>query len=150
VRREFPFVALLVFLFCGCADLCRNDEVGRVASPDQKVEAVIFQRDCGATTDFSTQISIIPKGGRLPREAGNVFIADTDHGKAPSASWGGPSAEVAWLTNRTLRIVSHPGARIFQQESIISVPTDLKKEDIAIVYGSAVDKAAQPAAGADR
>ena len=74
-------LGLTVVLSSSCGR-CGNDEVVRVPSPDAKFEAVVFQRDCGATTGFSTQVSVVTKGASLPNEAGNVFIADTDHGKA--------------------------------------------------------------------
>jgi hypothetical protein len=91
--------------------------VARVPSPDAKYEAVVFQRDCGATTDFSTQISVLPKGVSLPGAAGNVFIADSNHGAAPRATWGGPEVDVRWSGNRRLSVVTHPAARISRNVS---------------------------------
>jgi hypothetical protein len=76
--------ALLLCLNAGC-DLCGNEEAFRVPSPDGKIEAVVFERDCGATTDFSTQISILPKGASVQSGAGNALTADTNHGAAPAA-----------------------------------------------------------------
>jgi hypothetical protein len=114
----------LVLLFgvcCGCVDPCGNDEVDRVPSPDGKFEAAIFQRDCGATTDFSTQISILSKGGALPKKAGNAWVADSNHGAAPTGKWGGPTVEVRWSTNRKLTVVRHPAARISRNESVVTV-----------------------------
>src|SRR5688572_31763376 len=104
IRRANSLLILpFLFLLQGCG-LCSNDEVGRFASPDSKLEAVVFQRDCGATTGFSTQVSIVLKGSPLPDQGGNVFVADADHGRAPSASWGGPPVNVAWSSRRTLKL----------------------------------------------
>jgi hypothetical protein len=133
VRIHVLLVGILT-LSCGCG-LCRNEEQFRVASPDATLEAVIFQRDCGATTGFSTQISIINKGSRLTDDGGNLFVADTDHGKAPAASWGGPEVEVVWESTRTVRVLTHRDARVFHQESVISVSTGLfSKEEVAAKY----------------
>jgi hypothetical protein len=55
--------------------LCGNEVVQKAVSPDGTRRAVVFQRDCGATTGFSTQISIIGSSEDLPNEGGNVFIA---------------------------------------------------------------------------
>ena len=67
------------------AGACRNEILGSHYSPTKQLKAVVFQRDCGATTGFSIQISIMPANIALPNEGGNVFVADTDHGKSPSA-----------------------------------------------------------------
>ena len=93
VPARVLLLGLTVVLSSGCG-LCANDEVVRIPSPDTKFEAVVFQRDCGATTGFSTQVSVVTRGASLPNEAGNVFIADTDHGKATSASWGGQPVDL--------------------------------------------------------
>ncbi|MFN3943869.1 MAG: hypothetical protein ACK4K7_02920 [Allosphingosinicella sp.] len=34
----------------GCSDGCANQVVGRADAPDGQRSAVMFQRDCGATT----------------------------------------------------------------------------------------------------
>lgn len=60
-----------------------NNIIDEVYSPDNKYKAVIFDRDAGATTGFNTQISIISSKSSLPNNPGNLFIADTDHGKGP-------------------------------------------------------------------
>jgi hypothetical protein len=96
---------------------------------------VVFQRDCGATTDFSTQISIVVKGKPLSDTGGNVFVADSDGGKAPRAGWGGPPADIEWLGNRKLRVITHPDSRIFRKE--ISVPVSIgvfSMEKVSIEY----------------
>jgi hypothetical protein len=131
------FYVLLVSiatLLGGCG-LCNNDEQFRVASPDSALEAVIFQRDCGATTGFSTQISIVTKGSKLPNGGGNLFLADTDHGKAPAASWGGPEVAVDWVSKRTVRVVTPRGARVFHKEPAISISTGiLSRENVTAEY----------------
>ncbi len=45
-------------------------------SPDGTYRAVVFQRDCGATTWFTTQVSIVRRWWWLPNDAGNVFNAE--------------------------------------------------------------------------
>ena len=37
---------------------------------------MVFQRDCGATTGFSTQISILGAAQELSNVSGNIFIMD--------------------------------------------------------------------------
>jgi hypothetical protein len=104
---------VMAILLAGCGDGCRNDIVSRIASPDRGHSAVLFQRDCGATTGFSTQISVLPAGGE-PADGGNVFRADSGRDAAIRiGSWQGPWAEMRWLSPRHLLIRYAAGARVF-------------------------------------
>jgi hypothetical protein len=100
----------------GCGDMCGNEPVAEYRSPDGVYKVVVFQRDCGATTGFSTQASLIPTDDGLPESSGNLFIADTDHGKAPAASWGGPELEVEWQSPQRLLLRYDHRARVFVSE----------------------------------
>lgn len=93
--------------------LCGNEVIAEVPSPDGKYKVVVFQRDCGATTGFSTQLSLLPSKRMLDDVPGNIFVADTNHGAAPSGPGGGPSVAVHWLGSDALEVVHHPRARIF-------------------------------------
>jgi len=100
----------------GCMNLtgdCVNEILRIHYSPSKQLKAVVFERECGATTGSSTQISIMPANSDLPNEGGNVFVADTDHGKAPSGPGGGPSVEVEWKGESSLNIAYDNRARIF-------------------------------------
>lgn len=105
-----------VMSLSGCSDLCSNTMISRADSPDGRYSAVIFQRDCGATTGFSTQISVVEKGGE-PSGGGNAFRADTDHGAAATGEWQGPWADLAWLASDHLRIRYAAKSRVFEQNS---------------------------------
>jgi hypothetical protein len=68
-------VLVIVILFMYLADdLCGNDVFSELWSPNKEYKAVIFQRNCGATTDFNTQISIIQSSDALGNDGGNVLI----------------------------------------------------------------------------
>jgi hypothetical protein len=45
--------------------MCRNDLAAESVSPDKQYKAVIFKRDCGTTTGFNTQISILYTNEKL-------------------------------------------------------------------------------------
>ena len=68
---------------------CANAEQQRVVSPDGHREAVVFERDCGATTDYSTQVSILKAGAALPNDAGNAYIYG--HRTRLTVAWLSPS-----------------------------------------------------------
>jgi hypothetical protein len=107
-------------LYKGCESafdgMCGNDLIHEELSPDGKVKVVVFQRDCGATTGFSTQVSIVPGRKTLPNAPGNVFVATTGHGAAPTGQGGGPEVRVVWDGNQTLILKHHPSAAIFKAE----------------------------------
>jgi len=118
-------------------DMCGNDVLQIVASPDKQVKAVIFERDCGATTGFSTQVSVLASGAKLPNDAGNVFSAETGHhGKiAPSGPGGGPVINALWKNNQTLVVTHHPDAQVFGHERHATVRTSwFSKREIKIEY----------------
>lgn len=99
------------------SDMCRNEVISESPSPDGTKRLVVFQRDCGATTDFSTQVSVLPASAPLPNAKGNVFISDTDHGVAPAGPSGGPSVTVTWESARSVVLTHHPKVRVFKSES---------------------------------
>jgi hypothetical protein len=92
---------------------CGNTRVSEIVSPDGAMKLVVFERNCGATTDFTTQASLINAGEPLDDESGNVFIADADHGSAPRAAHGGPQLDVRWLDATTVQLTVDPRARVF-------------------------------------
>jgi hypothetical protein len=71
--------------------LCQNDIRHEVLSPDKRLKMVVFCRDCGATTGFNSQGSIIGAGEHLPDEAGTIFITDKDEA---TVSWIEPDRVV--------------------------------------------------------
>lgn len=55
-------------------DLCINTPYQVFYSPSAHAKAVVFERSCGATSGFSTQISIVNAAQPL-EGAGNIYIA---------------------------------------------------------------------------
>ena len=111
--------AAALIALSGCSDVCVNEQVSRTDAPDGRRSAVMFQRDCGATTGFSTQISLV-KPGDEPFGGGNTFRADADHGAAATGDWGGPGADMEWLAPDHLRIRYAAKSRLFEQADRVS------------------------------
>lgn len=114
------YIAYLIAVFlplgCNASDLCGNNLVAEYASPDKIRKVVVFQRDCGATTGFSTQASLLELDSSLPKGSGNFFVADTNHGSAPSSTEGGPEVKVEWKDSNHLVLRHHSKARVFQNK----------------------------------
>lgn len=112
-------IALFAFVVSGCSGGCQNSTVSTAAAPSGDLKAVLFQRDCGATTGFSSQVSVA-EADEAASGAGNSFVADTDHGAATAASWGGPWVELRWLSPGNLLIRYDAKARVFTQKERVS------------------------------
>jgi hypothetical protein len=95
---------------------CGNKPLAEAVSPDGTRKLVVFERDCGGTTGFSTQASVLAPHATLANEAGNIFAADTGHGAAPAGAGGGPELRVAWTSPNHLRLQHHESARLFKAE----------------------------------
>lgn len=86
-------IGVVAYTFNGLfSGMCGNEIFNEAVAPDKKLKAVLFQRDCGATTGFSTQISLLASGNKLEDDdGGNIFIADghpRDH--AIELTWRSP------------------------------------------------------------
>lgn len=102
---------------CSPPGLCGNELISESRSPDGKQWAIVFVRSCGATTGFSTQVSIVEHAGKLSdTEAGNVFTSDNDHAKVLLGPRGELPVQIVWLSNRQLQITYPKDARVFLSE----------------------------------
>lgn len=109
-------LCIALALLAGCLpDLCGNEQRAEALSPNGKLKAVTFRRDCGATTTYSVQISILPAGKALPNEAGNVFVAS-----------GEPLVIARWVDDRHLTISGGGSSGAFKAESLF--------RDVQITY----------------
>jgi hypothetical protein len=111
-------VSPLILTFAGCFDAdCLNEIREEVISPDGKNKVVLFSRNCGATTGFNTQASILKQGEQLPDDGGNAFIIDQG------------VAKVSWKNNKSILVVSEHNARNFKQEvSVRGITFEYRKE----------------------
>jgi hypothetical protein len=122
VKLRFAIVVVGILVFAAATTvvvrthpLCGNIPNGERPSQTGSLRAVQFTRDCGATTQFSTHVSILARGATLPNEAGAVFSADETH-----------ELYLDWNGDREL-VISYPrGLRTFHKSS--------RWNDVAIRY----------------
>jgi hypothetical protein len=110
---------VLVFLHFSFSAMCGNEIYKTFESPDKKLKAVIFQRDCGATTGYSTQISIIKNSRKLPNKAGNIFTTD-----------GRPEENhiaITWLADRKIELQEHTTKFYCKETSMNGVEITYKR-----------------------
>lgn len=97
----------ILIALSGCGAGCGSEIASTIESPRGGHVAVIFNRNCGATTGFNTQLSVLAKGDAVPKEAGNTFIAD-----------GSLALRVRWVSESELVVAGFQGATIFKQEKL--------------------------------
>lgn len=109
-RRRYAWELILggaVGLLAGCSSLCRNTVVSERLSPDGRVKAVVFYRDCGATTPFTTEISVVPAGedAAAGGHDGNVFsMTDPQDSDETLSRNGVIEARLDWRSSQQLVI----------------------------------------------
>ena len=113
-------------------DMCGNAMIAEYPSPNGKLKAVVFERNCGATTGFSTQVSVLQSTDPLENEGGNVFAADTDRGRAPSGEGGGPEIKFRWLSDTNAELRYHPFVRVYR--------TQTKTKGVQVVFVPLLDR----------
>uniref|UniRef100_B8HJV7 Lipoprotein n=1 Tax=Cyanothece sp. (strain PCC 7425 / ATCC 29141) TaxID=395961 RepID=B8HJV7_CYAP4 len=116
-HRVNYLLSLLVLAFglasCGFDPLCENKVKQEIISPDGSQKAVLFERNCGATTRYSYQISVLPRAAKLPSGPGNTFSSYVEN------------PEVRWEGDRQL-LIKYPKTSPFRAESSVA--------DVAIRY----------------
>ncbi|HEY2033350.1 MAG TPA: hypothetical protein VGH02_06645 [Rhizomicrobium sp.] len=107
-------------LLAACDAGCDIKTISDVSSPDKTMKAILFERDCGATTDFTSQVSILSATQRASGSKGNTFIADTNHGSTKNTTWGGPLVKLEWTGPRRLKVHYDSRARLFLKEKNVA------------------------------
>jgi hypothetical protein len=102
-------VTVAVMLLGGCGSTCENEISQTIFSPSGKMHAVVFNRGCGATVGFNTQVSLLPAGAALPNDGGNVLIVDSS-----------VPLKIEWESDETVRITGKLDTQIFKQEESVS------------------------------
>jgi hypothetical protein len=105
-------------MLTGCSSFCGNSLVSVHPSPDGSFVAVVFYRNCGATTPFTTEISVV----RGVEDAisrgydGNVFsmVDPNDSNKGLEVN-GAIEARLNWRSSQLLSISIPRRARIGKQ-----------------------------------
>jgi hypothetical protein len=96
-NRSLFLLLPLAFTLGGCGFLlrsgCDNKIKSENPSPDGKYVATLFERNCGATTDFSTIVNLRESSAKLKGEDLGVLILKGEH-----------KLDVIWEGNTRLRL----------------------------------------------
>ena len=100
----------VIRLVVGPVVACGNEVTARHVSPGGAWTAVVFLRGCNATTGFSTEVSILRNGARLPNRDGNV--------------WGGRrgnNLKVVWITADSVLLSYYDSTSLHSAASALGV-----------------------------
>ena len=107
------FIGTLILMFKPY-EMCGNHLIESKYSPNKEFKVLVFSRDCGATTNYSTQISILNSNDNLEKnDTGNIFVADYNNGKANMIGEI-IYVKTKWLNNENLIIEYDEKAQIFK------------------------------------
>ncbi len=98
--KLWRLASMVYLILVGCG-LCGNEMGYEEVSPNGKLKAVVFERDCGATTRATTQISVLRKSEPLPNEAGNIFVVKDN-----------PLIRMEWRPDAELLVTYPPGTNV--------------------------------------
>lgn len=112
-------VALLLLLgsIFFSAPGCENTIYETILSPNRTHEVILYNRDCGATTGYSTHLSLAEVEEDID-SGSEILVADADHGKANSHPVYQNLIDVRmrWINDHLLELSYDKNARIFTEK----------------------------------
>ena len=138
-----PVAALYLFF----DSMCGNELLSEHYSPAKEFKAVVFRHDCGATTAFSTQVSVFHWWSWLGNSSGNTFVIDQDPKHSLSDPDNNREVKLHCRSPDTLVISHHSRVRVFRSEPQVgSVKVEYEKFPTQIMANPQVHTDSVPAA----
>src|SRR5580704_13127302 len=96
MKRAIGLLALFIGLgLSGCRSVSR-DEVLRVTSPDETMDAIVYETDCGAVCSFGYEIWIAPR-----KSGEGEKVAVLEAAMRSKEAWG---VNVQWMSVKSVSI----------------------------------------------
>jgi hypothetical protein len=107
---KLAFLMTALLSIGGCEFLssrCQDEIKKELRSPDSKYSATVYERDCGATTNFSTIVNLRESSAKFKGDDLGIVIVKGQH-----------AIDLAWDGNTTLRLQCRNcrSDEIFKQE----------------------------------
>lgn len=126
LMKKFWQIGLIILISsCSIFDVEKNEIINELANPIKNKKAIVFLKGGNATADNSVQIILSGIDFNLKNlETGNIFIADTNYGKADLEN----SVRTIWPANDTLIVEFDKSLRVFKKETILDGVTIIYTE----------------------
>jgi len=116
-RLAFRCAVLLLLATASACNICSDEVLSQTSPPDGVVTATSFVRNCGATTDFSTIVSVHKSSEGYGNDHDFVFVVK---GRPDlKAIWNGPD-------KLTITCIGCIRANVYRQITVVA--------DIDIIY----------------
>lgn len=103
-------IVLLVTFRCFISNMFSNSLISEQHSPDGRLKVVVFERDGGATTDWSTQISVMRSRKKLnDRDTGNIIVMD-------GSCVEGSDYSICWVDDATIEVFIADSVKTYQKK----------------------------------
>lgn len=111
---QFIFFVLFIGIFSSCDFGVKNILIDEKMSPNGENKIVVFQRDAGATTGFSIQVSVLKSNKNLKNsDKGNIFVIAGNKTDFES----GKLFDISWNDENTVEITLLSESKIYKQET---------------------------------
>lgn len=115
VKRLLIAIVIIIAIFIGgryvltllFGGMCGNEIIQVVPSPSGDKVAYLFNRDCGATTGVSFQLSIMDKGDELPNKTGNTFVSDGEF-------------TIEWVNRKNLNVTYRKSSETYKMDTRVN------------------------------
>lgn len=123
-KRLIPLLAILLAVCLsklGCSEsLCDNQVLQTFAAPDNSVKIVAFQRDCGATTGFNLQFTLLRSNETISKHgAVRSFLCIS----------GEPRFEVSWIATNRVQ-VRYETNHVILSQHLDTLPIQLELREL--------------------
>lgn len=126
--RRLPLL-LVALAQVGCVPVCENEVLSTGWSSDGRHKAVVYLRSCGATSDYSANLSVLAARDVLGTGVGNVLvIRDTLKVQGPLDYPAGPVLRIAFRWDGPTRLVVSHDARAW------TILRERRYEGVAVEY----------------
>jgi hypothetical protein len=117
-----PTLILVLAINFAFSDMCGTGYVTEVYSPDRQHKVDVYNFDCGATTDFSLDVSLLRGDVALPKRRTAKLLYSQYHQK-PEANGPNRNFEVVWpdSSHATVRVKGFEGSPITKSEDGVQV-----------------------------
>lgn len=110
-------VLLIGWLFAMFAPGCEDTTCETLFSPDRSHKVILYTRNCGATTGFSTHIALAGSDEDID-DGTTIFVADDNHGEANLHAVYQALIDInaRWVDNDSLELSYDRNARLFTEK----------------------------------